>query len=129
MNDISNAADRSDFLRWARSHLGSRDDHEEMVKLRRFWAGRRLQGAEGVWDLPTRSPNGEWMERIAFDLPGAMHLALEARAATMQLSMGHIIRAALVAAGIGEPEDVVGICDGSHSDSRAAADRLRRHAP
>ena len=77
---------------------------------------------------PTRSPSGEWMERIAFDLPEAMHEALVGRAGGDDgARIGEVIRAALAAVGIGDPSHVPGICDGSYSDDaeRAAAEAER----
>lgn len=95
--------------------------------LRRAKAGSRTSRRADCGP-PTRLPSGEWMLRVAFDLPEAMLDALEERAGGDHARMGEVIRAALVEAGIGDPRHVAGICDGSYSDDemRAKADEDRR---
>lgn len=72
---------------------------------------------------PSRLPSGEWMFRTSFDLPEAMLDALSARAGDDYARMGELIRAALVAAGVGEPGHVQGICDGTFSDDERERER------
>jgi uncharacterized protein (DUF3820 family) len=82
---------------------------------RRAIAGtKRARRADG--GVPTRLPSGEWMLREAIDLPEAMLNALEERAGGDKARMGELVRAALVAAGIGAHDHVAGIRDGSHAD-------------
>lgn len=84
--------------------------------LRRASAGARDFGRP-YCGPPTRLPSGEWMVRIAFDLPEAMLDALEKRAGSLDdAQVGEVIRATLAAAGIGDASHVTGICDGTHSD-------------
>lgn len=90
--------------------------------LERAFAGSRAACHVGGGQ-PSRLPSGEWMFRISFDLPEAMRDALEDRAGGDQARMGEIIRAALVAAGVGEPGHVPGICDGTYSDDKRDAER------
>lgn len=71
---------------------------------------------------PTRQPSGEWMQRIAFDLPEAMLDALKERAGGDRARMGEVIRAALAAAGVGDASHVAGICDGTWSDDQERAE-------
>ena len=68
------------------------------------------------------------MFRIAFDLPEAMRDALRERARDDQAKMGELIRDALVAAGVGEPGHVHGICDGTHSDDEFQRESKARSA-
>lgn len=87
----------------------------DMRALRRATAGSRsfLRVDGGP---PTRLASGEWMQRIAIDLPEAMRDAILERAEGDDAKVGEVIRAALVAAGIGDPSHVAGIRDGTHSD-------------
>lgn len=56
---------------------------------------------------PTRTTSGEWMIPVIVDLPYAMLASLEAEAQSPK--MGNIIRAALVTAGHGTADDIIGI--------------------
>lgn len=89
--------------------------------LRRLMRGAYGHGGRDCGP-PTRSPSGEWMERIAFDLPEAMLDALVERAGGENgARISEVIRAALASAGIGDPSHVPGICDGTHSDDAERA--------
>lgn len=65
---------------------------------------------------PTRLASGEWMQRIALDLPEGMLDLLTARAGGDQTLMGELIRAGLVRTGIGQASHVRGIRDGTYAD-------------
>ena len=56
---------------------------------------------------PTRTTSGEWMIPVIVDLPYAMLASLEAEAQSPKI--GNIIRAALVTAGHGTADDIIGI--------------------
>lgn len=56
---------------------------------------------------PTRTTSGEWMIPVIVDLPYAMLASLEAGAQSPKI--GNIIRAALVTAGHGTADDIIGI--------------------
>ena len=56
---------------------------------------------------PTRTTSGEWMIPVIVDLPYAMLASLEAEAQSPKI--GNIIRAALVTAGHGSADDIIGI--------------------
>jgi hypothetical protein len=84
----------------------------------RMWAGSRgSRQVEG--GLPTRLPSGEWMFRTSFDLPETMLDVLKERAGGDYARMGELIRAALVAAGVGGRDQIQGICDGTYSDDES----------
>lgn len=93
----SSAPHRFDRRAFERSFAGTR-------------LARRVDGGP-----PTRSPSGEWMQRIALDLPEAMLDALEKRAVEA-ISLSEVVRAALAKDGIGDVSHVAGICDGSYAD-------------
>lgn len=65
---------------------------------------------------PTRSTSGEWMQRIALDLPEAMLDLLTESAGGDQTLMGELIRAGLARTGIGDASHVFGIRDGTYAD-------------
>lgn len=78
---------------------------------------------------PTRSNSGEWMQRIALDLPEVMLDLLTERAGGDQTVIGELIRAGLVRAGIGDASHVCGIRDGDYADDeehRSAQAELAR---
>ncbi len=102
--------DRHRFPRRSEAEL-----REEDLQLRRRFAGRSDEGADGHRGPATRLPSGEWMQRIALDLPHDMRLALELRAEQGGVSEDQIIRGALAAAGIGDAGHVIGIRDGTCS--------------
>lgn len=54
-----------------------------------------------------RAASGEWMIPVIIDLPYAMLASLEAAAQSDEF--GDLIRAALVAAGHGTPDDIKGV--------------------
>ena len=56
---------------------------------------------------PMRTTSGEWMVPVIVDLPYAMLASLEAEAQSH--TIGNIIRAALVTAGHGTADDIIGI--------------------
>lgn len=87
--------------------------------MRRVFAGMPMETAGG--GKPTRTMSGEWMVRIALDLPYAMLASLEATAGSDDI--GNLIRIALVAAGHGDRDDAIGV----RSD-RYATDHERREA-
>lgn len=81
---------------------------------RRRMAGTRSYRPEGA--PPTRLPSGEWMQKTVFDLPEAMVIQLEELAEREGIPADELVRAALVAAGVGDASHVVGIQDGSSAD-------------
>ena len=93
---------------------------------------RRMAGTSMVRTVdggaPSRTSTGDWMQRIALDLPEAMLDTLNERAEKDEISTGEVVRAALVAAGMGDPSHVTGICDGTYADDadRAEAEASRR---
>lgn len=106
--------DSEDFTPSTRRPTSPEARREEELALRRAFAGTSADWSRG--GPPTRLPSGEWMQRICLDLPEAMRTALEEHAGSGQDRIGEIIRAALVAAGIGEASHVAGICDGTYAD-------------
>lgn len=86
--------------------------------MRRMFAGMQMEATGG--GAPTRTTAGEWMVRIAVDLPYAMLASLEAMAGSEDI--GELIRAALVRAGHGNEADVPGIRSdryATHAERRA----------
>jgi len=72
----------------------------------------RLWMIGSEWNGPTpgypmRTTSGEWMIPVIVDLPYAMLASLEAEAQSRKI--GDIIRAALVTAGHGTADDIIGI--------------------
>lgn len=74
--------------------------------LRRLFAGSKWN-APGTAGFPVRAASGEWMIPVIIDLPYAMLASLEAAAQSDET--GDLIRAALVAAGHGTPDDIEGV--------------------
>ena len=73
--------------------------------LRRIYAGSEWSTPGPA--RPIRTASGEWMVPVILDLPYAMLASLEAEAQSREI--GHLIRAALVAAGHGVGDDIVGV--------------------
>lgn len=86
--------------------------------LRRLFAGSNWN-APGSPGFPVRTAAGEWMIPVIIDLPYSMLASLEAAAQSEEI--GDIVRAALVAAGHGTPDDVAGV----RSDRFATLDERR----
>ena len=111
MTQKSSAGELVDDLPNPRAPISHRIDRRA---LERNLAGTRLmRRVDG--GPPTRLPSGEWMHRIALDLPEAMLDALKERAGE-GTPLGQVIRSALVRDGIGGAAHVLGICDGTYAD-------------
>ncbi len=74
--------------------------------LRRLLAGSKWN-APGTSQFPVRTGAGEWMIPVIIDLPYSMLSSAEAAAQSEEI--GDIVRAALVAAGHGSPDDIAGV--------------------
>lgn len=86
--------------------------------LRRLLAGSKWN-VPGTAGFPVRTAAGEWMIPVIVDLPYAMLTSLEATAQACEI--GDIVRAALVVAGHGTPDDIAGV----RSDRFATLDEQR----
>jgi hypothetical protein len=102
---VSLPLDPSKPITTAPSDQPSYPSADPTTDYRQWMIGSEWNGSKPGY--PTRTTSGEWMIPVIVDLPYAMLASLEAEAQSPKI--GNIIRAALVTAGHGTADDIIGI--------------------